>query len=80
MGCLLNICKRKKNEKKVNTTQDEKLWLNTSLKKGSLSRADTAKRLSQKTFSINASTFINEKRYQDFNKEYELGDVVGKGM
>jgi hypothetical protein len=72
MGCLF---KRRTKDKIHN--ESEILSIKQNVNKPSLDLS--ASELKKKGVSINQSTFIGEKKYNDFLKEYEILEFIGKG-
>lgn len=82
MGCLCESDKKEKKNINHNETNDDKLSINAKkyFENNNLNDSKKDNKISKKNISINAATFVNEKRFKDFLQEYDLGDLIGKGI
>jgi len=72
MGCIF---KKKVKERKV--TAPDTLLIKSSDKQNKFEKTN---QMNNKLVSIDQSTFIGEKKYGDFLKEYEILEFIGKGI
>ena len=72
MGCIFFKTKIKSKPQFEKETLSIKTHMNKVL-------LENSEELKKKGISINQGTFIGEKKYNDFLKEYDILEFIGKG-
>jgi hypothetical protein len=78
MGCFCHNSQKKPDKPTIND-RDDYLFINKKTMSQDIRHSTNPEPLVRKTVSITAGTFINEKKFNRFQEEYEIIDYIGSG-